>query len=82
MAQSSLSTGSRSHLLDELGTSKVGALGDIDIETCGECGGPVKVIACIQDPEVIDKILTHLQEKLAPVPMANTQRGEPGCRLA
>ncbi len=29
---------------------------DIDIETCSECGGAVKVIACIEDPVVIDKI--------------------------
>jgi hypothetical protein len=41
---------------------------NIDIETCGECGGPVKVIACIEDPVVIEKILTHLQEKLTSVP--------------
>ena len=37
-----------------------------DIETCRECGGPVKVIACIEDPVVIEKILIHLQEKLTP----------------
>ncbi len=39
---------------------------NIDIETCGEYGGPVKVIACIEDPYmvVLEKILTHLQEKL------------------
>jgi len=42
---------------------KVGALGDIDIETCSACGGAVKVIACIEDPVVIEKILTHLKEK-------------------
>ena len=34
----------------------------IDIEICRECGGAVKVIACIEDPEVIKKILTHLTE--------------------
>ena len=38
----------------------------IDIETCSECGGAVKVIACIEDPVVIKKILAHLQEKIAP----------------
>jgi hypothetical protein len=38
---------------------------NIDIETCSECGGAVKVIACIEDPVVIEKILTHLNEKLA-----------------
>ena len=41
---------------------------NIDIETCRECGGAVRIIACIEDPVVIDKILTHLQEKLTPVP--------------
>ena len=38
---------------------------NIDIETCRECGGAVKVIACIEDPGVIEKILTHLNEKAA-----------------
>jgi hypothetical protein len=28
----------------------------------------VKVIACIEDPVVIDKILTHLREKETPDP--------------
>jgi len=32
----------------------------IDIEACRECGGVVKVIACIEDPVVIEKILAHL----------------------
>jgi len=41
---------------------------NIDIETCVECGGVVKVIACIEDPVVIKKILAHLKEKSAPVP--------------
>ena len=35
----------------------------IDIETCAECGGAVKVIACIEDPVVIKKILDHLKQK-------------------
>ena len=38
---------------------------NIDIETSPECGGAVKVIACIEDPMVIRKILTHLDEKAA-----------------
>ncbi len=38
---------------------------NIDIEICGECGGPAKVIACIEDPAVIEKILTHLEKKAA-----------------
>ena len=40
----------------------------IDIKTCHEYGGTVKVIACIDDPVVIEKILSHLQEKLTSTP--------------
>ena len=36
---------------------------NIDMETCSKCGGAVRVIACIEDPVVIDKILTHLEKK-------------------
>jgi hypothetical protein len=37
----------------------------IDIEKCEKCGGKrsaarMKVIACIEEPEIIDKILKHL----------------------
>ena len=35
----------------------------IDIETCPACGGAVRIIACIGEPAVIDKILAHLQAK-------------------
>jgi hypothetical protein len=35
----------------------------IDIETCAACGGAVKVIACIEDPVVIKRILDHLKQK-------------------
>ena len=53
---------------------------NIDIETCRECGGAVRImpkalaalagqaLACFEGPVVIDKILTHLQEKFTPVP--------------
>ena len=41
---------------------------NIDVEACTHCGGAVKVIAdtsdrCIEDQEVIDKILSHLRNK-------------------
>ncbi len=39
---------------------------NIDIETCSECGGAVKIIASIEDPAVIRKILAHLGEKATP----------------
>ena len=35
----------------------------IDVERCQECGGPLKIIASIEDPLVTAKILQHLQEK-------------------
>jgi len=50
---------------------------NIDIETCSKFGDAVRVmptalvalagqaLACIEDPVVIDKILTHLDEKAA-----------------
>jgi hypothetical protein len=41
----------------------------IDIETCAACGGAMRIIACIEDPAVIEKILTHLDAK-APEPEA------------
>jgi len=37
----------------------------IDIETCPACGGALRIIACIEDPAVINKILTHLDTKAA-----------------
>jgi hypothetical protein len=36
---------------------------DIDIEVWGHCGGSVKVIACIENQDVIDRILAHLRQK-------------------
>ena len=32
----------------------------IDIEHCGVCGATLRVIACIETPKLIEKILTHL----------------------
>jgi hypothetical protein len=36
---------------------------NIDIEVCSLCGGSVRVIACIEDQDVIDRILTHLRQQ-------------------
>ena len=35
----------------------------IDIETCPVCGGKHRVIACIEDPEVIARILDHVRQR-------------------
>jgi len=37
----------------------------IDIETCPHCGGTLRVIACIEDPPQIAKILGHIQRREA-----------------
>ena len=33
----------------------------IDIETCTKCGGKLRVIACIENPDVIATILEHVR---------------------
>jgi len=38
----------------------------VDVETCPNCGGTVKVIASIEDPPVIERILNHLAGKNLP----------------
>jgi hypothetical protein len=35
----------------------------IQIDTCARCGGQLKVIASIEEPEVIAKILAHLEKR-------------------
>lgn len=32
----------------------------VDVERCDRCGGAARIIACIEDPDVIEKILRHL----------------------
>jgi len=42
----------------------------IDIETCDQCGGTVKVIACIEDPVLVKRILDHLEQRFESGPRA------------
>jgi hypothetical protein len=37
----------------------------IDIETCPECGGRLRVIACVEEPPLIAKILGHVRRREA-----------------
>jgi len=46
-------------------------LGEIDNETCEKRKGVVKIIACVEDSVVIEKILKHLKEKAG----TNNNRG-------
>jgi hypothetical protein len=49
----------------------------IDISKCEKCQGPVKIIACIEDPVVIEKILNHLKAKEARQTPPSTQLPPP-----
>jgi hypothetical protein len=51
---------------------------DIDIETCSECGGDVKIIASIEDPVVIQKMLTQLDDSAT----SATSELLPDCRAS
>ena len=42
----------------------------IDIERCGVCGGTLRVIACIETPNVIKRILAHLATRAPPLGVA------------
>ena len=44
---------------------------NIDVTICNRCGGAVKIIACIEDPSVIKKILEHLDAKSMALTSAN-----------
>ncbi len=44
---------------------------DVPDETCEVCGGAVKIIACIEDPTVIQRILDHLDRQTTSPPSAN-----------
>ena len=49
----------------------------IDIETCPVCGGRLRVIACIEDPQLIAKILGHVWARDEAAGM--DVRAPPGC---
>jgi hypothetical protein len=49
----------------------------IDIEACVRCGGKLAIIASIEEPQVIAKILSHLQKT---VPEQYAPELPPGAR--
>jgi len=80
----SCKTGIHAILGNNLGTAleacfhqKRAPLGDIDIETCDKCGGDVRIMASIEDPIVIEKILTRLKNTAS---SAATAFHLPDCR--
>jgi hypothetical protein len=48
----------------------------IDIETCRRCGGRLRVIASIEDPEIIQRILEHLGRDGGSVDPAHPERAK------
>jgi Zn-finger nucleic acid-binding protein len=40
----------------------------IEIDTCQRCGGTLRIVASIEQPEVIAKILAHLERTSPPQP--------------
>jgi len=48
---------------------------NIDIEICEKCQGPVRIIACVEDPVAIRQILEHLKSKGATGQQARTPPG-------
>ncbi len=57
---------------------------NIDIEVCSRCGGSVKIVACIEDQDIIDRILAHLRDKERDTPtlphLAPPTRASPEAR--
>jgi hypothetical protein len=49
---------------------------DIDVSVCERCGGPVRIIAAIQEPETAEKILKclALPSRPPPIPPARYER--------
>jgi len=49
---------------------------DLDVERCGQCGGKMRIITAIEEPAVIERILTHLGLSAQPPPRAPARRVE------
>ncbi|HEY5647201.1 MAG TPA: transposase [Pseudomonadales bacterium] len=53
----------------------------IDIETCPKCGGRLRVIACIEDPDVVATILEHVRAPEATEPSQPRAPPQPSGRF-
>ena len=52
----------------------------IDLETCRQCGGRLRVIASIEQPALIERILGHLGRAAGAVDPGHPSRAPPGAR--
>ena len=48
---------------------------NIDVTVCRHCQGTVRIIACIEDRQVINKILAHINRKKEPLVSVMTGTG-------
>ena len=54
----------------------------IDIQRCEQCGGAAKIIASIEDPQLIERILAHVDsDRLGQIPRAAAARGPPSATI-
>ena len=51
---------------------------DVEIERCTRCGGQLKIIASIEEPQLIAKILSHLERAMAEQPQSERPHGARG----
>jgi hypothetical protein len=50
----------------------------VQIESCARCGGELKIIASIEEPQLIAKILSRLKFLSAPLAQATSRKYPPG----
>jgi hypothetical protein len=60
-----------------LGQARLKRVFAIDIEHCFRRAGTLRLIASIEEPDVIERILEHLDRDAAPVDPAHPSRGPP-----
>ncbi|MFQ5636329.1 MAG: hypothetical protein ACE5G3_13490 [Gammaproteobacteria bacterium] len=58
--------------------ARIGRVFAIDIETCRQCTGRLRVIASLEDPAVIERILEHLGRDTGSVDPVHPSRAPPG----
>ena len=78
VTQGTFSNATRSHLAMTW-ARRLKRVFRIDIEVCEQCGGAVRLVACIEDPDVITRILDHLNSKRRQLTRKNRGRRLPGC---
>ncbi len=50
----------------------------VDVETCEHCGGKVRIVASIEDPDIIERILGHIERRGRSAGSPHAARGPPG----